>query len=397
MPKLRILLLNALDIYGGGEFFVYQLAGLLKRKGHKVWVSCRQDNPIFRKCEDAGINVFSVNYPANPRQGKLRKTIRLLKRFIEEHEIDIIHSNTNYDRTAGAFAAMLAGAYHVTNNHSFHSIEHNPTHWFRNKFLTHHFILDGECTRRLLIKKDRINPGLTSVIYLGIEPESMQLDESLRRSVRNEFGLQENDVVIGNVGRMVEMKGQEYLIKAFSAIAEKFPQAKLMIVGDGKLEGNLRNLSRTDIPVCQRVIFPGFRDDLQAIYSAFDIYVQPSVEGGGETFPYAVLYALARGIPVIVTRVGDMEVMVRGDDLRGAERSRRRRGSNPIDETKGVNGFVVPDKNPSAIADKLCELLSDPQLREKMGKTSIEHLRRNFTVEKMADSIENVYYNVLAH
>jgi len=392
MTKLRILLLNAQDMYGGGEFFVFQLGILLKRKGHEVWASCREDNPLFAKCMEAGIDVLPTDYPSGSGNGKLRKNIRLLKNFIEEKEVEIVHSNTNYDRTAGALAAAAAGVHHVTSNHSFHSIEHNPTHWFRNKFLTHHFIVDGEHTRELLIKKDRIRPEVISTVYPGIEPESMQLNREMRSAVRTEFGLKDSDVLIGNVGRMVEMKGQEYLIRAFLSIAEKFPQARLMIVGSGKLEEHLKNLSARGLaPLSdfepnstttgqatlhsdsvKRIIFPGFRSDLQAIYSAFDIYVQPSLEGGGESFPFTVLYALARGIPIIVTRVGDMPVM------------------------SDSNGFVVPDKNPLAIGEKLCILLSNPGLREEMGRNGKAHLRRNFTAEKMSDSIEQIYYDVLA-
>src|SRR6266498_2193755 len=155
MKKLRILLLNALDIYGGGEFFVYQFAGLLKRKGHQVWVSCREDNPINEKCKAAGIDVFPLDYPKNNRKGKVVTISNALKKFTEENKIDIIHTNTNYDRTVGAFAAKAAGVPHVTTNHSFHSIEYNPTHWLRNKKLTDHFIVDGQCTKDLLVRRDK--------------------------------------------------------------------------------------------------------------------------------------------------------------------------------------------------------------------------------------------------
>jgi len=81
--------------------------------------------------------------------------------------------------------------------------------------------------------------------------------------------------------------------------------------------------------------------------------------------------------------------------LRGAERSPRRRGSNPIDETEGLNGYVVPDRNPAAIAEKLSLLVGDSSLRKKMGRESLSHLKKNFTVEKMTEAIEEVYYNVM--
>jgi glycosyltransferase involved in cell wall biosynthesis len=212
------------------------------------------------------------------------------------------------------------------------------------------------------------------MIHLCIETESIKRDEKLRTKIRKEFGIKDKDIVIGNVARMVEMKGQEYLIKAFQQVSGKFPDATLMIAGSGKLERNLHKLVQS-LDINDYVIFTGFRDDMQAVYSAFDIYAHTSVEGGGETFPYAVLYSLAQELPVVVSKVGDVPVMV----------------------VEGINGFVVPDKNPEAIAKKLSILLDNKDIREKMGRASLNHLKRNFTVEKMAEEIEKVYHKVSAH
>jgi glycosyltransferase involved in cell wall biosynthesis len=371
MKKYNILLLNALNIYGGGEFFVYQFAGLLKQRGHNPWVSCREDNLIFDKCVKDGIPVFPLNYPVKGK-GKLIRNIRALKRFIIENQIDLVHSNTNYDRTAGAFAARLAHKAHVTTNHSFHSIEYNPTHWLRNKYLTSQFIVDGECTRKLLLADNTIDDKKITLIHLGIEADSMKRDDDMRMKIRNDFGLKENNILIGNVGRMVEFKGQEYLIKAFPAVFKDHPDARLMVVGSGKLENILKELS-DKLGVKEKIIFPGFRDDMQAVYSAFDIYAHTSVEGGGETFPYAVLYALAQALPLVVTKVGDVPAMVE----------------------EGVNGFVVNDRNPSLITDKIKVLLQDKELRKKMGDASLELLKSKFTVEIMTDSILQVYEKAL--
>ncbi len=368
---MRILLLNALHIYGGGEFFVYQFAGLLKKEGHTVWVSCRNDNLIYEKCVKDGIDVFPLNYPLSGK-GKLVKNIIALKDFIIENKIEIVHSNTNYDRTAGAFAAKWAGVKHVTTNHSFHSIEYNLTHWYRNTRLIDHFIVDGECTRELLLKDDTIDKNKITLIHLGIEADTMKRDSELRKKIRNEFSLQDNNILTGNVGRMVEFKGQEYLLNAFPAVLEKFPDARLMIVGSGKLENNLHELAES-LGIKKQVIFPGFREDMQAVYSAFDIYAHTSVEGGGETFPYACLYALAQGLPLVVTRVGDVPAMV----------------------NERVNGFVVDDRQPELVSEKLTELYRNESLRNHMGLESINLLKNKFTVDIMTKNILDVYRKVL--
>ena len=61
----------------------------------------------------------------------------------------------------------------------------------------------------------------------------------------------------------------------------------------------------------------------------------------------------------------------------------------------GLNGFIIPDENPEAIAEKLSLLIDDSELRTRMGKAGLKHLKKNFTVEKMTEAIEGVYYKVV--
>ncbi|MBE2226882.1 MAG: glycosyltransferase family 4 protein [Ignavibacteria bacterium] len=370
---LSILLLNALDIYGGGEFFVYQLAKLLTQKGHKVWVSCRKDNIIYCKCIEEGIGVFPVDYPEHSGKSDLWKNSRILGKFIKENKIDIVHSNTNYDRTAGAFAAKFAGVKHVSNVHSFHSISHNLTHWYRNKFLIHHFMVDGVCTKDLLINEDKIDPAKITLLHLGLDPELNKKNPETGKLIRKEFCVKDEEVLIGNVARMVPFKGQEYLIRAYPDVLKAFPESKLMIVGDGELSDMLHKLAE-ELGVSERTIFPGFRSDIKSMYSAFDIYAHTSVEGGGETFPYAMLHALAQELPMVITRVGDMPAMVED----------------------GVNGFVLNNKDVKGISEKLMLLCGDKKLRFEMGKKSFELMLRKFTVDIMAANIEKVYSKILS-
>ena len=368
MP-LKILLTNSSSIYGGGEFYVFELAQSLVGRGHSVWVSCRSDNLLLEKCKAAGIPVLPLDFPP---KGQFPRFISALSDFLRTNGIQIIHSNTNYDRTAAAFASRFAGAAHVTNVHSFQSIQHNLTHWVRNHWMTDHVLVDGFCVKELLEREDRISPGKISVVYLGVQPDTMKHDEAFRGMVRREFGISDRETVIGNVARLVPFKGHSMLLRAFAEIVPKFPNARLMLVGDGELMGELRKQCES-LGMMPQTIFAGFRDDLHAVYSAFDVYAHSSIEGGGETFPFAVLQALAQSLPVVVTRVGDVHAMVE----------------------EGKNGYVLPDGDPKSLAEKIAVLLSNPGRRSEMGKASLEILHRQFTLQRMTDAVEKVYRNVL--
>jgi glycosyltransferase involved in cell wall biosynthesis len=364
-PPHSVLLTNSSSLYAGGEFYVLELARTLRSRGHGVVVACPSGNLLSEKCRAAGVETAAVEFPPN---GALARHIGILRSLVRKHGATILHSNTNYDRTAGAFAARLAGAFHVTNVHSFHSISHNLTHLVRNRFATDHFLVDGVCVKELLVYEDRIDPAKISVLHLGVDPAAMRRDEALRRSVRASFGLTDTHVVIGNVGRLVPFKGQEFLLRAFAHLAGSQREARLVLVGDGELRESLGALA-AELGVSGSVVFAGFRDDLVAVYSAFDIYCHSSVEGGGETFPFAVLQALSQELPVVVTRVGDVAVMVE----------------------EGVNGYVLPDRDPDALAHALARLMTEPVRAAEMGRESRALLMRRFTTEVMVNAVERVY------
>ena len=368
---MKVLLLNSLGIYGGGEFFVLQLAGFLKLKGNDVWVGCRKDTPLYMKCSEAGISTVIFDFPENGK-GKLKKNVNAVKEFISDNSVQIVHTNTNYDRTAGAVAAELAGAVHIASVHSLQSISHNITHWTRNKFFVDKFLADGKIVKNFLIRGDKIDEKKIAVINLGIDPDLYKRDDAKRASMRDEFSINKDDILVGNVGRLVDFKGQEVLVKAFKITAEEFPHARLMIVGEGELKETLKKLT-AESGLKDKIIFAGSRDDMQAAYSAFDIYAHTPKEGGGELFPFAVLYAMAAGLPAVATGVGEIPNMILEDE----------------------NGFIE-NYSEKEISEKLHRLITDKTLRQTMGANGIIRLKDKFTLDKMGGDILKLYSNILS-
>jgi glycosyltransferase involved in cell wall biosynthesis len=256
--------------------------------------------------------------------------------------------------------------------HSLQSISHNITHWTRNKFFVDKFLADGEIVKNFLIRKDKIDEKKIAVINLGIEPDLYKRDEAKRAGIRNEFSLSKDDILIGNVGRLVDFKGQDVLVKAFQITAVEFPHAKLMIVGEGELRETLKTLAE-ESGLKDKIIFAGFRNDMQAVYSAFDIYAHTPKEGGGELFPFAVLYAMAAGLPVVAAGTGEIPNMVLNNE----------------------NGFIVKYSEQET-SEKLNLLIRDGALRQAMGTSGIELLIGKFTLDKMGGDILKLYRDILS-
>ena len=364
-----ILLLNASDIFGGGEYYTLTLAREFTSRGYMVYVGCDGNSDIFKKANSYSISTFAVKFKGSRNS---LNTLRFLVSFLKQKSVGLIHTNTSADRTIGALASYICGSKHITSCHSLESMSYNLTHYIRNKYLTNAFIADGETIRDLLIRRNHIPPEKIFVINNGIDHTKYKRDNKLRDITRKALGLSDKDILIGNVARMVPFKGHDYLLKGFKKLTGRHHNVKLILVGSGELEAELKNLT-LDLNLNDRVIFTGYSEELNSLYSAMDIYIQPSLSEGGELFPYSVLYAMSHALPIVVTCSGDMPFII--DD--------------------GINGFVIPDKNPAIICESLSYLIKDENKRNEFGNKASRKLSEKYSLKKMCDDTEKLYNIIL--
>lgn len=172
-------------------------------------------------------------------------------------------------------------------------------------------------------------------------------------------------------GRFVPQKGLEHLIKALNLVAKEKPQVKLLLTGDGPLFSKIYCMAK-NFGLEKNVIFKGrvARDELPALIGTASVCVLPSLKEG---MPYALLEAMACGKAVV------------GSDISGI---------NDV-ITHGVNGILVPPKNPKALADALIQLLEDKGLRRKLGWNARQLMVEKYSWQMIAEKIEKVYYEAI--
>jgi glycosyltransferase involved in cell wall biosynthesis len=362
---VNVLLTNATDIFAGGEDYVLILAKYLRLRGHRVWVSGLPQHLLLKKCEDLGIPTVPVAYRGMSR---VFAVSRELRRAIIRHDIEVVHSNANYDRTCAAIATAFTRVRHVAGVHSAHSIQHNLTHWTRNRFGIDHFITDADAGKNVLMGEDRIPADRITTVAIGIEGDSPEYRCRARKETRATLGISDSTIVIGNVARLVTFKGHRYLLEAIARIAAEYGNIFCPIIGDGDLMDALQDQARRQ--GIERIVqFLGFRDNLNALYPAFDIYCHSSLELAAEMFPVAILRALASELPVVCTDVGGIALMVRD----------------------GISGYLVRPADSAALAAALCKLIADRNLRKSMGAASAALFHRHFQATVMAEAVERVY------
>ena len=179
-----------------------------------------------------------------------------------------------------------------------------------------------------------------------------------------------------SVGRLTEMKGREYAIKAVAKIIGKFPNVRYNIVGDGPLRQLLQKLIQ-DLDAAHSISLLGWvsSDQLDSLYKSSHIFLHPSVkasDGNMEGQGVVLLEALAYGLPVVATN----------------------HGAFPETVPDSAAGFLVPERDPDALAERLEYLISNPQAWPQLGKTGRQHVEDNYDIKALNQKLAKIYHDL---
>ena len=218
------------------------------------------------------------------------------------------------------------------------------------------------------IAKYRIDPGKIVPVHNGIDVREFR--PSAEKNVRAKYGIGDDPMLLF-VGRMITQKGLPYLIDAMPLVLKEHPRTKLFLVGRGNaLKGLKAKVAAMGLE--KSVIFSGYlsEEQLKEAYGTCDLFVLPSV---WEVLPIAVLEAMSAAKPVVCTDAGGDREMVRD----------------------GVNGYVVPMRDSRALAEKVNLVLSDADMRGRMGAASRRIAEEEFDWKLIAAQTKLVYEELL--
>jgi sugar transferase (PEP-CTERM/EpsH1 system associated) len=233
-----------------------------------------------------------------------------------------------------------------------------------------HLIAVCELARQVEIERTGVSPEHVTTIYNGVDAEQYSAaNPQARAQIRQIFGIAADALLVGAVGRLHRQKGFRDLLAAFVEVREQIPAARLLLVGDGELRDELENQARSS-GLSNGVVFAGIRSDIPRTLAGLDLFVLPSLWEG---MPNAVLEAMATGLPVVSTAVGGTPEII----------------------VDGVTGFLVPPRNPSALAGAITTLLQDAHLRRKMGQAGRRRTEQHFSLGETARQTQALYQTLL--
>jgi glycosyltransferase involved in cell wall biosynthesis len=228
------------------------------------------------------------------------------------------------------------------------------------------FIANSEAIRGRLVAC-AIPRAKTTVVHEGVNVDAIARMPTA--DAADAFGLSRDARIVGNIAALAPHKGQDDLIDAAAIVVRSIPEAQFVICGDGESRRALEDRIRRR-QLGQHVVLAGFRTDVLALLKDFDLFAMSSVAEGMCT---ALVEAMAASKAAVATRVGGVpEVLADGE-----------------------TGFLVPPRDPEAMAARIIELLRDEALRSRMGRAALERARDCFTVDRMVDGTMAAYDTLL--
>lgn len=346
---------------GGAELQMYEICKRLHKRGVDILMCCPKGSRLYRKACKEGIPVESLNILGSADVVGILRLYNLVK----QHKVTILHIHQGKLLWPAVVIKILFNKKLKVILHRRTTIPFRKHSILALKFVDC-IIADSSSAKEVLMKSG-VSSQRVVVVYPGIDLKRFDSNAIRSSSVKMLYNL-DNCFVIGCIAPMnpPEGKGQEYLIMAFSEVLKKFPNVRLLLVGEGKIKNKLQRLVN-ELGLSESIIFAGYQENIEEFISAMDLVCLPSV--GEESFGVVLVEAQAMSKPVIGSLVGG------------------------IKETMlcGVTGELVQPRNVEALAKVITKFVSDQNFYRQTSLNCRSWVEKNFNIEDVVDKIERIY------
>lgn len=360
-----VFLIRSLDC-GGSERQLVTLAKALDKELFEVTVVTFYPGGALEQ-ELACSGVQTVSLGKSGRWDVLRFFSRLV-RHLRLLRPDIIHGYLDLSNLLALSSkpflhgpAIIWGARSSNIDLNYYDRLRRLSFWLERRLsgLPDRVIVNSDAGHAYLLKQGFPTDKLV-VVHNGIDTDCFRPDPEARRRVRGEWGVSENEILVGMVGRLDTVKDHPTFLRAAALVRKERSDVRVVCVGGGTKshERKLRHLSE-QLSLSGNVRWAGTRSDMPAVYNALDIHVSSSRSEG---FPNSVGEAMACAVPCVVTDAGDSALIV------------------------GDTGFVSAPLNPGALAANLIACLESD--RKVLGKKARLRIKENWSTRQLAERTE---------
>jgi glycosyltransferase involved in cell wall biosynthesis len=354
---------------GGAETVLLNLASQLNKSRFRSIALLPYEGWLSKRLHENGVQTYIVNSKA---WYDLRQPLGMA-RVVRREKVDVIHSHLPMQNFYSCLVGTLTRRKTVATYHG--AIELAQARGMRGaiqfggvRIASDAVVVVCDHVSRML-QQIGFSAGKITRIYNGISPDRFCVSGDGR--LKRELQLRNGTKLVGTVANVRQTKGYEFLIQAARRVLDTSPDTRFVAVGDvdpdlaPPLLDSIERLNLKD-----RFHFLGFRSDVPELLSEFDVFVLPSTSEG---FPLVALEAMAAARPIVMTRSGGPEEIIED----------------------GRTGFLVPAADSSALAEKICELLHDPNRAKELARMARAKFATTFAIERMIREYEELYERVL--
>ena len=396
-PKVCFISPEYWPLTGGTGSYVYYLSNELLKNGYRIYVVTGGN-----QTQDIHVNPqLDVSFLKIPKTPIVKSFMlagashRKLQSVRETAAVDIAHPQLpltpnfavppNFGKTLvctvhstwkGEAEAIRGEPYSRLNANEKFLVSFNRFLRFFEEGMLHRarrIIAVSHFTKRELMGYYKIPADKIKVIHNGVDTRKFQPADD-KRKVKRELGFSPDDPAIVSVGRLYARKGLFTLIESMPAVVKRFPNAKFIVSGKGQSDEMHKLIAHAQrLSVKDNIVFTGYYPDkkLPLLYQAADVFAFSTFY---EHHPFAVLEALATGLPVVTTWVGGI----------------------PETIESGRNGFLVEPFNAGQFADKILHLLEHPSEAEEMGALARKTVLERFDWRIVVKDAMKVYDEALS-
>lgn len=316
----------------------------------------KRTGPFLKTLEDEGIEVIEC---------KLREPgfVLRLRKLLLRINPDVVHSQVAFSMPWQVLGILLSGSRRIIFTQQNEYQNWNPLG--ARVRLKLYFLLFFRFIDHYTCVSEKVRDSLCALIGKAkhnflIVPNSVNTnlffpDKAERKQQREQLKIDETTFLAGVVARFSPQKGHHYLIEAAIILKEKHVGGKILLVGVGELESEIRELvSRHGLQ--EYIVFYGQALAVHKVLQALDCFILPSLWEG---MPLALLEAMASTIPVIATDVAGTREVIKHN----------------------VNGLLIPSKDPDAIAEAFIKMKNSADLRHELAQRGLNFVRETYSVD----------------
>ncbi|MCP4253190.1 MAG: glycosyltransferase family 4 protein [Candidatus Scalindua sp.] len=370
--KFNILYLHNESIMGGAEISLLNLVKRLNRELFTPHFACSKEGPFIDELRKLKLPPDFVQFPGIrwPNPVRICNTIRNLTGIIKKKQINLIHSNQPRSNLFGAIAAKINGVPIVWHERCLEKGRFDSDNIF--SFLPDRIICNSNAVRNRFTK-EKIDSKIRTIIN-GVDLSEFD-PESNGSEIREEFNIDEDELVIGTVGRIDPEKGYEYFLESARIILQDIKNVRFLVVGEASNKSSLafeKSLYEMAVKkgIDKKIIFTGFRRDIPQLLASMDVVVLPSAI---DACSRVLFESMAMQKPLVATNAGGTPEVVQDS----------------------ITGFLVKPKDPSDMAKCIKKLLNDKHLAKQYGKAGRKRVEEMFTIERNIKETENIYLELL--